>query len=71
MRYIINANRAKRGDKMKDVKRNNEVKKEEIQKLADMYRRMTPANRFFMVSASGLLLASQSNAEKELERAAG
>lgn len=56
---------------MKDVKRNNEVKKEEIQKLADMYRRMTPANRFFMVSASGLLLASQSNAEKELERAAG
>ena len=45
---------------MQDVKRSNEVKQEEIQKLAEMYRKMTPANRFFMVSASGLLLASQS-----------
>lgn len=58
---------------MQDVKRNNEVNPEEILKLAEMYKRMTPTNRFFMVSASGLLLASQSNAEveKELEREAG
>lgn len=56
---------------MQDVKKNDEIKQEEIQKLAEMYKGMTPANRFFMVSASGLLLASQSNAEKELEREAG
>ncbi len=37
-----------------------EVKEEEILQLAEMYRQMTPANRFFIVSASGLLLASQS-----------
>lgn len=46
---------------MQDVKEKNEVKEEEILKLADMYRKMTPANRFFMVSASQLMLASQSN----------
>lgn len=56
---------------MQGEKKNNEVKREELQKLAEMYRRMTPENRFFMVSASGLLLASQRNTEKELERAAG
>ncbi len=56
---------------MQEVKEGNEVKQEEILELAEMYRKMTPANRFFMVSASGLLLASQSNAEQELERAAG
>ena len=53
---------------MQEVK---EVKQEEILELAEMYRQMTPANRFFMVSASGLLLASQSNAEQEFERAVG
>lgn len=47
---------------MQDVKEKNEVKEEEILKLADMYRKMTPANRFFMVSASQLMLAGQSNA---------
>lgn len=56
---------------MKEGKEKNEVREEDILKLAEMYRRMTPANRFFMVSASGLLLASQSNTEKELEKAAG
>ncbi len=53
---------------MQEVKNKNEVKEEE---LAEMYRQMTPANRFFMVSASGLLLASQSNTEQVPERAAG
>lgn len=55
---------------MKEIKDEKRVKDEEILELAEMYRKMTPANRFFMVSASGLLLASQSNAEKELEEAA-
>ena len=50
---------------MQEVKEGNEVKQEEILELAEMYRKMTPANRFFMVSASGLLLASQSKAEQE------
>ena len=56
---------------MQEVKGENEVKEEEILELAEMYRKMTPANRFFMVSASGMLLASQSNAAQEPERAAG
>lgn len=56
---------------MQEVKNKNEVKEEEILELAEMYRQMTPANRFFMVSASGLLLACQSNTEQVPERAAG
>lgn len=56
---------------MEGKKGRYEVKTEEILELAEMYRQMTPANRFFMVSASGLLLASQSNTEQEPERAAG
>lgn len=59
------------GEEMQEIKKKDEVKEEEILELAEMYRKMTPANRFFMVSASGLLLASQSNAEQEFERAAG
>ncbi|MCI9026336.1 MAG: hypothetical protein HFG92_18365, partial [Dorea sp.] len=45
---------------MKGFEEKNEVRTEDIVMLAEMYKRMTPANRFFMVSASGLLLASQS-----------
>ena len=57
---------------MKEIKEKNEVKEEEIRELAEMYKQMTPANRFFMVSASGLLLASQSRAKQEIEdRVAG
>ena len=56
---------------MQEIKEKNEVKEEEILELAEMYRKMTPANRFLMVSASGLLLASQSNIAQEPERAAG
>ena len=59
------------GEEMQEIKEKNEVKEEEILELAEMYRKMTPANRFFMVSASGLLLASQSNIAQEQERAAG
>lgn len=51
---------------MQEAKEKNEVREEDILKLAEMYRKMTPANRYFMVSASGLLLASQSGAEKEV-----
>ncbi len=49
----------KRGENMKGPKEREEVRTEDIIKLAEMYKRMTPTNRFFMVSASGLLLASQ------------
>ncbi len=48
---------------IKDRNTENMVQEKEMKILADMYKRMTPANRFFMVSASGLLLASQSEAE--------
>lgn len=46
---------------MENVKKESEVSTEDILKLTEMYKQMTPANRFFMVSASGLLLASQTN----------
>lgn len=55
---------------MQLLKEKNEatmVQEKEIKILADMYRQMTPANRFFMVSASGLLLASQSSVEAGTE----
>lgn len=54
---------------MKEPKEKNEVRPEEILKLAEMYKRMTPANRFFMVSASGLLLASQDSEGGEWDKA--
>lgn len=50
---------------MKGIEEREEVRTEDIIKLAEMYKRMTPANRFFMVSASGLLLASQDSAGAE------
>lgn len=50
---------------MQEVKEKEKVREEDISKLAEMYRKMTPANRYFMVSASGLLLASQSNVEPD------
>lgn len=54
---------------MKEPKEKNEVRPEEILKLAEMYKRMTPANRFFMVSASGLLLASQDSEGAKWDKA--
>lgn len=50
---------------MKEVKEKNEVSMEEVLELAETYKKLTPSNRLFMVSASGLLLASQSNAKLE------
>ncbi len=40
-----------------------DVREEDILKLTEMYKKLTPTNRFFMVSASGLLLASQNSAD--------
>lgn len=57
----------KGSEKMKETK--EEVRMEEILDLAEVYKKLTPANRFFLVSASGLLLASQSSSEPE--KAAG
>lgn len=51
---------------MQEVK--NEVEKGDILKIAEIYKKLTPANRFFMVSASGLLLASQKNEEQKSEK---
>ncbi len=48
---------------LKEKNEKTTAQEKEIKILADMYKRMTPANRFLMVSASGLLLASQSSAE--------
>lgn len=53
---------------MQKVKEKN-VKEDDISRLAEMYRKMTPANRIFMVSASGLLLASQSSYESNDKKA--
>lgn len=53
---------------MKGFEGKDEVSTEDIIKLAEMYKRMTPANRFFMVSASGLLLASQSSGEVDRDK---
>jgi len=47
------------------VKEKTEVREEDILNLTEMYKKMTPANRYFMVSASGLLLASQSSAKSD------
>lgn len=54
---------------MKGFGGKDEVRTEEIVRLAEMYKRMTPANRFFMVSASGLLLASQDSGEIDRDKA--
>ena len=43
------------------------VSETELKELVGIYKQMTPANRFFLVSASGLLLASQSADEKMVE----
>ena len=52
---------------IKDRNTENMVQEKEMKILADMYKKMTPANRFFMVSASGLLLASQSSTYERCE----
>lgn len=67
IKNIYNNNSRMRGEKMQSLREKSTVQEKEIKMLADMYKRMTPANRFFMVSASGLLLASQSCVEDGAE----
>ena len=43
------------------------VSEKELKELVGIYKQMTPANRFFLVSASGLLLASQSSTYERCE----
>lgn len=45
-----------------------EIEDKELRKITDAYRRMNPANRYFMVSASSMLLASQSVSESEEQK---
>lgn len=44
-----------------------EIEDKELKKITEAYKQMTPANRYFMVSASSMLLASQeTEQEKEV-----
>lgn len=43
-----------------------EIEDKELRKITEAYKQMTPANRYFMVSASSMLLASQET-EREKE----
>lgn len=45
-----------------------EIEDKELRKITDAYRRMNPANRCFIVSASSMLLASQSVSESEEQK---
>lgn len=51
---------------MKDVKR-EEINQEELKKITGIYKELNPVNRYFVASASGMLLASQNAEEKEKE----
>ena len=44
-----------------------EIEDKELRKITEAYKQMTPTNRYFMVSASSMLLASQ---ETEQEKGA-
>lgn len=46
----------------------HEIEDKELRKITDAYRRMNPANRCFIVSASSMLLASQSVSESEEQK---
>ena len=52
---------------MQELSVRKTVSEKELRELVEIYKQMTPANRFFLVSASGLLLASQSADEKMVE----
>ncbi len=49
-------------------KKDPEIEDKELRKITDVYRRMNPANRYFIVSASSMLLASQSVSESEEQK---
>lgn len=44
-----------------------EIETKELKKIAEIYRAMNPTNRYLIMSASGMLLASQKAAEEEQE----
>lgn len=44
--------------------KNQEINQEELKKITGVYKELNPINRYFIASASGMLLASQ-NAEKQ------
>lgn len=54
-------------DQIKERK-TTEIEDKELRKITDAYRRMNPANRCFIVSASSMLLASQSVSESEEQK---
>lgn len=54
-------------DQLKERK-TTEIEDKELRKITDAYRQMTPANRCFIVSASSMLLASQSASESEEQK---
>lgn len=49
-------------------RKTTEIEDKELRKITDAYRRMNPANRCFIVSASSMLLASQSVSESEEQK---
>lgn len=52
---------------MQELSVGKTVSEKELRELVGIYKQMTPANRFFLVSASGLLLASQSSTYERCE----
>lgn len=56
---------------MEAIKEKNktEIDEKELRKITEAYRRMNPANRYFIASASSMLLASQeTSGETEREK---
>ncbi len=54
-------------DQIKDRK-TPEIKDEELKKVTKNYQKLNQTNRYFLVSASSMLLASQEAAEKQENR---
>lgn len=51
---------------MEELKeRQHDVQDEELEKLAELYKKMNPTNKYLTVSVSNLLLASQEAAQEE------
>ena len=45
-----------------------EIEDKELRKITEAYKQMTPGNRYYMVAASSMLLASQSVSESEEQK---
>lgn len=54
-------------DQIKDRK-TPEIKDEELKKVTKNYQKLNQTNRYFLVSASSMLLASQEASEKQENR---